>query len=118
MIITMTMMTSISAHRYNKAFTILLIIIPVSVITIIGVANAVHNNTSTITNPNLQYQSNNNSDNSNQCDHAHSLHVKMFDSQIVPKYIVGKDYKIMPVNPAATNVLVNECTLAPQGIPQ
>jgi|SRR5919198_1888302 hypothetical protein len=116
MIITMTMMTSISAHRYNKAFTILLIIIPVSVITIIGVANAVHNNTSTITNPNLQYQSNNNYN--NQCDHAHSLHVKMFDSQIVPKYIVGKDYKIMPVNPAATNVLVNECTLAPQGIPQ
>jgi hypothetical protein len=117
MIITMTMMTSISAHRYNKAFTILLIIIPVSVITIIGVANAVHNNTSTITNPNLQYQSNNNNYN-NQCDHAHSLHVKMFDSQIVPKYIVGKDYKIMPVNPATTDVLVNRCTLVAEGISQ
>src|SRR5919198_4372749 len=112
MIIIMTMMTSISVYGYKKAFAILLIVIPISIVTIIGVANAVYNNTS-ITTSNLQYQSS-----YNQCDHAHALHVKMFDSQIVPKYIIGKDYKIMPVNPAATNVLVNECTLAPQGIPQ
>ena len=111
----MTMMTSISAYGYKKAFTILLIIIPISIITIIGVANAVYNNTSTITNPNLQYQTNNNN---NQCDHAHALNVKMFDNEIVPKYIIGKDYKIIPVSPATTDVLVNKCSLAAEGISQ
>jgi hypothetical protein len=100
---------------YKKAFTILLTVISISIITIIGVANAVYNNTSTITNPNSQYQSNNND---NQCDHAHALHVKMFDSQIVSKYIIGKDYKIIPVNPATTDVLVNRCSLAAEGISQ
>ena len=44
------------------------------------------------------------------------MHVKMFDSQIAPKYIIGKDYKIIPVNPATTDVLVNECTLAARTI--
>lgn len=44
------------------------------------------------------------------------IHVKMFDSQIAPKYIIGKDYKIIPVNPATTDVLVNECTLAARTI--
>ena len=38
----------------------------------------------------------------------------MFDSQIVPKYIIGKDYKSIPVDPATTDVLVNGCTLAPR----
>jgi predicted CoA-binding protein len=36
----------------------------------------------------------------------------MFDSQIAPKYVIGKDYKVIPVNPATTDVLVNGCTLA------
>jgi hypothetical protein len=112
MIIIMTMMTSISVYGYKKAFTILLIVIPISIVTIIGAANAVYNNTS-ITNPNLQYQGS-----YNQCDHAHALHVKMFDNEIVPKYIIGKDYKIIPVSPATTDVLVNQCTLASQAISQ
>jgi hypothetical protein len=73
-----------------------------------------NNNATTITNPNLQYQGSNN----NQCDRAHTSHVKMFDSQIVPKYIIGKDYKVIPVNPATTNVLVNICSLAAEGISQ
>jgi hypothetical protein len=106
------MMTTISVYGYKKASANLLIIISVSILTIVGVANTVYN-TSTTTNPNLQYQSSH-----NQCDHAHALHVKMFDSEIVPKYIIGKDYKIIPANPATTDVLVNGCTLASQAISQ
>jgi predicted CoA-binding protein len=44
--------------------------------------------------------------------------MKMFDSQIVPKYIIGKDYKIIPVNPSTTDVLVDGCTLASRAISQ
>ena len=44
------------------------------------------------------------------------IRVKMFDSQIAPKYIIGKDYKIIPVNHATTDVLVNTCTLASRAI--
>jgi|SRR5215212_2731450 hypothetical protein len=113
MIITMTMMTSISIYGYKKAFVILLIIISISILTIIGVANAVYNNTSTIANSNLQNQRS-----YNQCDDAHALHVKMFDSQTVPKYIIGKDYKIIPVSPTTTDVLINKCSLAAEGISQ
>ena len=48
------------------------------------------------------------------CDNNsnNSIKIKMFDSQIVPKYIIGKDYKIIPVDPATTDVFVNGCTLA------
>ena len=130
----MTMMTSISVYGSKKAFAILLIIISVSILTIIGVANAVYNNTSTTANPTLQNQrsydqfanavyntstvANTNLQNQrsyNQCDHAHALHVKMFDSQTVPKYIIGKDYKITPVSPTTTDVLINRCSLAAEG---
>jgi len=109
--IIMTMMTTISVCGYKKAFTILLFVIPISIVIIIGVANALYNNTS-ITTPNLQYHS------YNRCDHAHSLHVKMFDSETVPKYIIGKDYKIIPVSPSTTDVIVNGCSLAAEGILQ
>jgi hypothetical protein len=109
----MTMMTSISAYGYKKAFAFLLIIISVSILTIIGVANAVYNTSGIIANPNLQNQNS-----YNQCDHAHALHVKMFDSQTVPKYIIGKDYKITPVSPTTTDVLINRCSLAAEGILQ
>jgi hypothetical protein len=44
--IIMTMMTTISVCGYKKAFTILLFVIPISIVTIIGVANALYNNTS------------------------------------------------------------------------
>jgi hypothetical protein len=115
MMIIMTMMTSISLYGYKKAFAILLIIISVSILTIIGVTKTVYN--TSIISPNLQYQSNNNNDN-NQCNRAHALHVKMFDNELVPKYIVGKDYKIVPVSPATTGVLVNGCTLAAEAISQ
>jgi len=45
------------------------------------------------------------------CDNNNSIRTKMFDSQFVPKYIIGKDYKIIPVDPATTDVFVNGCTL-------
>jgi hypothetical protein len=50
------------------------------------------------------------------CDNNNndSIKIKMFDSQIVPKYIIGKDYKIIPVDPTTTDVFVNGCTLAAQ----
>jgi hypothetical protein len=114
MIIIMTMMTTISVYGYKKALAILLVIVSVSILTIIGVANAVYN--TAITNPNLQYQTNNNDN--NQCNRAHALHLKMFDSEVVPKYIIGKDYRIIPVSPATTDVLVNRCSLAAEGISQ
>jgi hypothetical protein len=46
------------------------------------------------------------------CDNNNSIRMKMFGSEIVPKYIIGKDYKIIPVDPATTDVFVNGCTLA------
>lgn len=107
----MTMMTSISAYGYKKAFAILLIIISVSILIIIGVANAVYN--TPIANPTLQNQRS-----YDQCASAHALHVKMFDSQTVPKYIIGKDYKITPVSPTTTDVLINRCSLAAEDISQ
>jgi hypothetical protein len=42
-----------------------------------------------------------------------SFHVKMFDDKIIPKYIIGKGYKITSVNPTTTGVLVSKCTLKP-----
>ena len=63
----------------------------------------------------------NNIDKRIQCHNDGSnneIHVKMFDGQIAPKYIIGKDYKITPVNPATTDVLVNACTLAAHAISQ
>jgi hypothetical protein len=65
---------------------------------------------------NSDSQNNGNGNNSNKivgCDNNNNIRMKMFDSQIVPKYIIGKDYKIIPVDPATTDVLVNGCTLAP-----
>jgi hypothetical protein len=53
-----------------------------------------------------------------QCDNDSSIRVKMFDSEIVPKYIIGKDYKIIPVNSSTTDVFVNGCTLAARAISQ
>ena len=107
----MTMMTSISVYGYKKAFAILLIIMSVSILTIIGVADAVYN--TPIANPTLQNQRG-----YDQCASAHALHVKMFDSQTVPKYIIGKDYKITPVSPTTTDVLINRCSLAAEDISQ
>jgi hypothetical protein len=88
----------------RKAFTITFIVATTSIITIIGFANIAY----TFTNLNLQYQSNNNK----LCNNT--LHVKkMFDNEIIPKYIIGSNYKVIPVNPATTDVLVGKCSLEP-----
>src|SRR5207248_7063178 len=35
--------------------------------------------------------------------------VKMFDEDNVPKYFVGPDYKITPINVKSTNVMIEIC---------
>jgi hypothetical protein len=89
----------------TKAFTITFIVVTISIITIVGFANIAY----TFTNLNLQYQSNNND---KPCNHL--MHMKkMFDNEIAPKYIIGSGYKVIPVNPATTDVLISKCNLAP-----
>jgi hypothetical protein len=90
----------------RKALTITFIVVTVSIITIMGFANVAY----TFTNLNLQYQSNNNS--YKQCNHV--LHMKkMFDNEIAPKYIIANGYKVIPVNPATTDVIISKCNLVP-----
>jgi hypothetical protein len=50
-------------------------------------------------------------DNNNNNNNNNSIRTQLFASEIVPKYIIGKDYKIIPVDPATTDVFVNGCTL-------
>lgn len=45
---------------------------------------------------------------SKQC--GHPAPTKMFDEESVPKYIIGPGYKIIPVNPTTTEVMVTSCT--------
>jgi len=35
---------------------------------------------------------------------------KLFDKESVPKYIIGPDYKVIPVNPTTTEVMLTSCT--------
>ena len=70
----------------------------------------------TTTTINSYLQSNNY--NKIRCDNNNGIRAKMFDSQIVPKYIIGKDYKIIPVSAVTTDVLVNRCSLAAEAISQ
>ena len=104
------MMMTIPTYKNKKTFTLVIIVIIVisislSIVTIIGFTNTVY----TLTNLNLQSQGSN-----NQCHNA--LNVKMFNDEIVPKYIIGKDHEIIPVDPTAPDFIVNECTLEPMGI--
>lgn len=43
---------------------------------------------------------------SKQC--GHPAPTKMFDEESVPKYIIGPGYKVIPVNPTTTEVIL--CT--------
>jgi predicted CoA-binding protein len=36
--------------------------------------------------------------------------MKIFDDEVVPKYIIGPGYKVIPVNPTTTEVTVTSCT--------
>jgi hypothetical protein len=82
----------------RKILIISVVVITISIITVMGFTNAAF----TDTNPTLQKDS-------KQCDH--SLHIKMFDPRVGPKYVIGSGYKIIPVDPATTDVLVNPCGL-------
>jgi hypothetical protein len=43
---------------------------------------------------------------SKQCT---SVPTKMFDKETVPKYIIGPGYKVIPVKPTTTEVMVSSC---------
>ena len=45
---------------------------------------------------------------SKQC--GHPAPTKMFDEESVPKYIIGPGYKVTPVNPTTTEVMLSSCT--------
>ena len=49
-----------------------------------------------------------NSVSSKQC--GHPAPTKMFDEESVPKYIIGPGYKVIPVDPTTTEVMVTRCT--------
>jgi hypothetical protein len=97
-----------SVHVYMDTTKIAAINLFIVTIPIIVVAYA--------TTINSYLQSNNY--NKIRCDNNNDMRAKMFDSQIVPKYIIEKDYKIIPVSAATTDVLVNRCSLAAEAISQ
>jgi hypothetical protein len=80
-----------------------IIIVTISIITLMGFTITAY----TITKSTLQIHH-------IQCDPI--LHVKMFDHKSAPKYIIGSGYKIIPVDPATTDVLVNQCNLQVLGV--
>jgi hypothetical protein len=94
------------------AINVIVVMIPILAIAYSTMQSGILNNSN----------NNNNNNNSNnkkiRCDNDSGIQVKMFDNEIVPKYIVGKDYKIIPVSPATTYVIVDGCTLVAEGISQ
>jgi len=87
----------------TKILVISVIIVTISIITLMSFTITAY----TITKSTLQ-------NHSNKCDPG--LHVKMFDHEIAPKYIIGRDYKIIPVDPTTTDVRVNRCNLQVLGV--
>jgi len=43
---------------------------------------------------------------SKQCK---TVPIKMFDNETIPKYIIGTGYKVIPVTPTTTKVMVISC---------
>ena len=81
----------------NTAAIIVIGVIVAAVIAGIGVATAL------ITSP-----AHPNTVSSKQC--GHTTPTKMFDEESVPKYIIGPGYKVTPVNPTTTEVMLSSCT--------
>ena len=81
----------------NAAVTIAIGVIVAVVIAGIGLPTIL---TATLGNPNTV--------SSKQC--GHPAPTKMFDEESVPKYIIGPGYKVIPVNPTTTEVMVTSCT--------
>lgn len=83
----------------KKTWTISLILIPISIIMIIGLTNNVY----TSKNSNLQYFNN-----EKYCHHG--LQTNMFDNDNTAKYIIGGGYEVIPVSPSTTDVVVSSCS--------
>jgi hypothetical protein len=81
----------------NIAVIIVIGVIVAAVLAGIGVATAL------ITSP-----AHPNTVSSKQC--RHTAPTKMFDEESVPKYIIGPGYKVIPVNPTTTEVMLSSCT--------
>jgi hypothetical protein len=81
----------------NTVVIIVIGVIVAAAISGIGVATAL------ITSPTYP-----NTVSSKQC--GHTVPTKMFDEESVPKYIIGPGYKVTPVNPTTTEVMLSSCT--------
>jgi hypothetical protein len=81
----------------NTAAIIVIGVIVAAVLAGIGLANTL---TTTSAHPNTV--------SSKQC--GHTVPTKMFDEESVPKYIIGPGYKVTPVNPTTTEVMLSSCT--------
>ena len=81
-------------RKIRRSTTVILIgVIVAAVIAGIGVATAL------TTYPNTAL--------SKQCRNTPT---KMFDEDSVPKYVIGPGYKVIPVNPTTTEVMLTSCT--------
>ena len=92
-------MDSPESQRRTKSTAVIIVIgvIVAAVIAGIGVATAL------ITSPAYP-----NTVSSKQC--GHTAPIRMFDDETVPKYIIGPGYKVIPVNPTTTEVMLSSCT--------
>lgn len=83
--------------RNTAVIIVIGVIVVAAVLAGIGVATAL------ITSP-----AHPNTVSSKQC--GHTVPTKMFDEESVPKYIIGPGYKVTPVNPTTTEVMLSSCT--------
>jgi hypothetical protein len=81
----------------SKAVIVVIVLIVASVMAGIGVVTAF---TTSSAHPNTG--------SAKQC--GHTAPTKMFDEESVPKYIIGPGYKVIPVDPTTTEVMVTSCT--------
>ncbi|MDP9289182.1 MAG: hypothetical protein M3P08_13430 [Thermoproteota archaeon] len=81
----------------NTAVIIVIVVIVAAVIAGIGVVTAL---TTSPAHANIV--------SSKQC--GPPAPTKMFDEESVPKYIIGPGYKVIPVDPTTTEVMVTSCT--------
>jgi flagellar basal body-associated protein FliL len=81
----------------SKAVIIVIVVIVAAVIAGIGVVTAL---TTSSAHANIV--------SSKQC--GPPAPTKMFDEESVPKYIIGPGYKVIPVAPTTTEVMITSCT--------
>ena len=95
-------MESLELLRQTKITRNTAVIIVIGVIVVVIIAGIVLPTTLTTTSGHP------NTSSSKQC--GHTTPTKMFDEESVPKYIIGPGYKVIPVNPTTTEVMVATCT--------